>query len=99
MRKTEAGRLHIPGTKIRGFGLNPELFEKLKTKLPAGPPPRRLESFLALEQVLAYVRQAPGRLVIIRPSDAPRVVMAAKLRGVSLPLLAVRAAIERLSQP
>ena len=99
MRKTEAGRLHIPGTKIRGFGLNPELFAKLTAKLPPGPPPHRLESFLALEQVLAYVRQAPGRLVIVRSSDAPRVMMAAKLRGVSLPLLAVRTAIERLSQP
>ena len=79
--------------------MNSELFEKLKAKLPPGPPPQRLESFLALEQVLAYVCQAPGRLVIIRSSDAPRVMMAAKMRGVSLPLLAVRTAIERLSQP
>lgn len=79
--------------------MNSELFEKLKAKLPAGAPPHRLESFLAMEQVLDYVRQAPGRLVIIRSGDAPRVMMAAKLRGVSLPLLAVRTAIERLSQP
>ena len=79
--------------------MNPELFAKLKAKLPAGPPPHRLESFLALEQVLAYVRQAPGRLVIVRSSDAPKVLMAAKMRGVTLPLLAVRTAIERLSKP
>lgn len=79
--------------------MNSELFEKLTAKLPTGPPPHRLESFLAMEQVLAYVRQAPGRLVIVRSSDAPKVVMAAKMRGVTLPLLAVRAAIERLSQP
>lgn len=82
-----------------GFRLNSELFEKLTAKLPAGPPPHRLELFMGMEQVLAYVRQAPGRLVIIRSGDAPRVMMAAKLRGVSLPLLAVRTAIERLSQP
>ena len=79
--------------------MNSELFEKLTAKLPPGPPPQRLESFLALEQVLAYVRQAPGRLVIVRSSDAPKVVMAAKIRGVSLPLEVVRTAIERLSQP
>ena len=79
--------------------MNSELFEKLNAKLPPGPPPQRLESFLALEQVLAYVRQAPGRLVIIRSGDAPRVMMAAKMRGVSLPLEVVRGAIERLSQP
>ena len=52
-----------------------------------------------MEQVLAYVRQAPGRLVIVRSSDAPKIVIAAKMRGVTLPLLAVRTAIERLSQP
>ena len=79
--------------------MNSELFEKLRAKLPPGPPPHRLESFLAMEQVLAYVRQAPGRLVIVRSSDAPRVMMAAKMRGVPLPLLAIRTAIERLSQP
>ena len=83
----------------QGAGLHPELFAKLLAKLPAGPPPQRLESFLALEQVLAFVRQAPGRLVIIRSGDAPRVMMAAKMRGVTLPLLAIRHAIERLSQP
>ncbi len=82
-----------------GFRLNSELFEKLTAKLPAGPPPHRLESFLAMEQVLAFVRQAPGRLVIIRSGDAPRVMMAAKMRGVTLPLEVVRSAIERLSQP
>ena len=75
------------------------MFAKLTAKLPAGTPPHRLESFLALEQVLAFVRQAPGRLVIVRSSDAPKVVMAAKMRGVSLPLEVVRGAIERLSQP
>lgn len=79
--------------------MNSELFEKLTAKLPAAPPPRRLELFMGMEQVLAYVRQAPGRLIIIRSSDAPRVMMAAKMRGVSLPLEAVRGAIERLSHP
>ena len=79
--------------------MNSELFEKLTAKLPAGPPPHRLELFMGMEQVLAYVRQAPGRLIIIRSSDAPRVMMAAKMRGVSLPLEAVRGAIERLSHP
>lgn len=79
--------------------MNSELFAKLTAKLPPGPPPHRLELFMGMEQVLAFVRQAPGRLVIVRSSDAPRVVMAAKLRGVSLPLLAIRHAIERLSQP
>ena len=83
----------------QGAGLHPDLFAKLLAKLPAGPPPHRLESFLAMEQVLAFVRQAPGRLVIVRSSDAPKVMMAAKMRGVTLPLLAVRTAIEQLSQP
>jgi hypothetical protein len=71
--------------------------EILTHKLPPGPPWRRLELYLAMEQVLVYVRTI-GRPVILRPTDAPKVGMAARMRGIPLPLLAVRTAIEQLTR-
>lgn len=53
---------------------------------------------MAQEAVLAYVRVL-GRPVVLKPADAPRIQTAAMLRGVCLPLLAIRAAIERLMKP
>ena len=52
---------------------------------------------MAMEAVLSYVCKAPGRLVIVRSSDAPKIQMAAKMNGATLPLLAIRAAIEKLT--
>ena len=67
-------------------------------KLPRGPAYHRLEAFLAMTAVLAYVR-AIGRPVVLKPADAAKIQTAAMLRGVKLPLLSVRSAIERLMRP
>ena len=74
------------------------MVDNLIAKLPPGPPLRRLEGYLAMEQVLAYVRIV-GKPVVLRPTDAPKIQTAAMLRGVCLPLLAFRSAIERLTRP
>ena len=51
-----------------------------------------------MEQVLRYVRVL-GRPVVLKPADAPRIQTAAMLNGITLPLLAIRAAIEKLTRP
>ena len=83
---------HNPGTN----SMTPT--DRLITKLPKGPPAHRLEAFLAMEAVLAFIK-AVGRPLHLRPADAPRIQTAAMLRGMNLPLLAVRSAIERLMRP
>ena len=83
------GSPHTPG---------PILNPRLITLLPPGPPHRRLEAFLAQEAVLSYVRTI-GRPVALKPADALRIQTAAMLRGVCLPLLAIRSAIDRLMAP
>jgi hypothetical protein len=89
VRKGEAGRQRIPGTNSM------DVTTKLINKLPKGPPAHRLEAFLAMQAVLAYVRRI-GRPVVLDPTDAPRIQTAAMLHGIRLPLLAVQSAIERL---
>ena len=51
-----------------------------------------------MEAVLAYVRTI-GKPVALRPADAPRIHTAAMLNGTTLPLLAIRSAIEKLMAP
>ena len=71
---------------------------KLISKLPPGTPAHRLEAYLAMAAVLGYVR-AIGRPVVLKPADAAKIQVASMLRGVNLPLLAIRTAIERLMRP
>lgn len=70
--------------------------ERLIALIPAGDPLRRLELFLAFEVVIGFMLKMPGKVVSLTVQDAARVQMAAKLRGVSIPLLSIRTAIERL---
>ena len=51
---------------------------------------------MAMEAVLTFVRTI-GKPVVLRPTDAPRIQTAAMLNGTTLPLLAIRSAIERLT--
>ena len=74
------------------------MVDNLIAKLPPGPPLRRLEGYLAMEFVINYMRRAPGRLVVVRSTDAPKIVIAARLQGITLPLPAVQSAIERLAR-
>ena len=67
-------------------------------RLPQATPLRRLEAFMAMEAVIDYMLKAPGSFVTLRLSDAPRVQAASKMRGLSLPLLAIRGAIENISR-
>ena len=93
VRKGQAGALRIPGTNHMT-----DTTAKLISKLPKGPPHHRLEAYLAMAAVLAFIK-AVGRPLPLRPADAPRIQTAAMLRGMNLPLLAVRSAIERLMRP
>ena len=51
-----------------------------------------------MAEVLRYVRTI-GRPVALQPTDALKIQMAAMLNGTTLPLLAIRSAIERLMAP
>lgn len=75
------------------------IVDSLIAKLPPGSPVRRLEGYLAMEFVIQYMRQAPGRLVIVRSTDAPKIVIAARLRGITLPLLSdMKARVDSIMQ-
>lgn len=67
-------------------------------RLPQAKPLQRLEGFMAMEAVIDYMLNAPGTVITLRVGDAPRVQAASKMRGISLPLLAIRVAIENLSR-
>lgn len=64
--------------------------------LRPGDPLHRLEGFLALESVIDYMRSRRGQWT--GWNDAPKIVMAGKMRGLNLSLLDVRTAIERLQR-
>lgn len=64
--------------------------------LRPGDPLHRLESFMALECVIDFMRNRRGQWT--GWGDAPRIVMAGKMKGLSLSLLDVRTAIERLQR-
>ena len=69
-------------------------FYSLIALLPAGSPERRLEAYLAIEAVIAWVQNTPGRVGILRLDDASKIATVSRL-----PLLAVRTAIAKLIQP
>jgi len=70
--------------------------DHLTALLPHGDPLRRLELFIAMEAVIGFMQRMPGQYVTMTIEAAPRVQMAAKMAGITLPLLAIRSAIERL---
>jgi hypothetical protein len=61
--------------------------------LPPGTPERRLEAFLAMTAVIAYMLRSPGEYVTLTLCDAPRVAIVSRI-----PLLAIRSAIVRLER-